>query len=89
MRGTFTLPNGAKVRTATQRRYVLLVCQFRDDVSIERRSDSLATVEAEFNRHLNTARSGDSAIRTRWFILDTVTGEILRQRSEEDFIWVD
>ena len=76
---TLTLPSGAKVRTASQRRYVLV----RDVVSrtgdkppkgdVVKRSDTLATVQ----RH----RKGsyfDATTAITEHVFDTVTGEQVR-----------
>lgn len=87
MRGTFTLPSGVKFRSASYRRY-LLVQQWQGTATVIKRSDKLEITQAQYKRHPDRVIAGDSAIRSRYFIVDTETGETIAQRSEEDFIWV-
>ncbi len=78
-----TLPNGVRFRSASARRYVLVVT-FDGDATTLKRSDTLATVEAEYRRRPDTVESGDGRRRSH-FIVDRVAGTVLRQRGEDEF----
>lgn len=84
---TLTLPNGVTFRTATQRRFIVVNAR-SGAATIVKRSDELATVQQEYARHVDTVQSGDSAKRSRWYIVDTVTGETIAQRADDDFQYV-
>lgn len=73
MRGTFTLPSGRKVRTASERRYVLI----GNDTGAARilaRSDSSGTIRAK----RTAARRRSSNMNEAFFIIDTNTGETIQ-----------
>jgi hypothetical protein len=70
---TLTTPSGLKVRSASQRRYVLVAEYEANEAHphrahISKRSDKLSTLRTEI------ARSGRVPSRT-WHIFDTVTKE--------------
>ncbi len=89
MTKTITLPNGVKFRCASQRRFIL-VRTFRGSALILKRSDSQSTIMDEFNRRMDTAINGEgSTSRARSFVVDTVTGETIARRGEDQFVWVD
>jgi hypothetical protein len=77
MRATLVTPRGTKVKTQTQRRYVVVAEQITDGLptgaSIEKRSDALSTLETHVRRR--GAHSGSLGYGTRRFIFDTRTGE--------------
>ncbi len=83
-----TLPNGVPFRTSSQRRYVL-ARTFRGSADILKRSDSHATIMAEYNGRMDTAENGagSTSIR-RSFVIDTVTGEVIAKRGPDEFVWV-
>lgn len=81
------LPNGASFRTQSQRRFVFARHTERHGVKILRRSDTLATVQKEYDKRLDVVESGDSFFRTRFFIVDTANREVIGWRGEDDFIW--
>jgi hypothetical protein len=62
--GTFTLPDGTKVRAASQRRYIVVNPRYSGN-GIIRRSDSFATAKTAW-----LSSSGS-------YIVDTVTGDTL------------
>ncbi len=74
---TFTLPNGAKLRTQTSRRYVLLRTEVHETKGpqawLYKRSDKELTLRTEAARHAN--RWG-KPVDEDWFIGDTVTGVV-------------
>jgi hypothetical protein len=76
MSTTFTLPSGAKARTATRRRFALLI-EYGGvgGVSIEKRSDSRETLRLHLRRERGKGRLSSPA-----FIGDTATGEVQAAR---------
>lgn len=65
MQGTFTPPTGERVRTDSQRRYVIWRTWTDAKPSIVRRTDNLVTAR----RVVQTSR---------YYIVDTHTGEVVR-----------
>lgn len=67
---TFTLPNGTKVRTQSQSRWILIAQLPDGRASIVRRSASKETIVAVYRRE-----SVKRATNLRWFIGDQTTGQ--------------
>lgn len=88
MAATITLPNGVKFRSASQRRFVL-VMTYQGRATTLKRSDSLATIRAHFNKPENrdiVARSDGR--RWRHYIVDNVTGKV-QGHGETDYRTTD
>lgn len=78
----FTLPNGAKVRTTSKRRFVLIRTDEDKGVasaSVIMRSDKVDTLRTDARRRDH--RHGSSAALGLWFIGDTVTGNLAQLRA--------
>ena len=72
MRGTFTLPDGSKVRSASQRRYVVVAHFPSHGYSPVKRSDTLSRLTG-YAQHLRSVAPSRNP-----YIVDTHTGEVVR-----------
>ena len=74
MKGTFTLPDGQKVRVASTRRYVVVGNRWQDGrFRVEVRSDSEGTILARWRAMSRQYRSGHA-----FYVIDTVEGKVIR-----------
>jgi len=76
VKGTFTLPEGHKVRVASARRYVVVSNRWQDDkFRVEARSDSRDTILARWR---SLQRQANAAGSYTYHVIDTVEGEVIR-----------
>jgi hypothetical protein len=73
MKGTFTLPDGSRVRVGSQRRYVVVSDRWQDTgFRVEARSDSLDTILTRWRAMARGNRTYSH------HVIDTETKEVIR-----------
>ncbi len=81
MQRTLTLPNGHKLRTATQRRYVAVKVVTGDDEStnayVLKRSDNLGKLYPFRHGPVRRDLPGNASYSTSTVLMDTETGEVV------------